>query len=189
MRLYHHFNGYTITYKALKPFIIFTGKLMNNISSLQHNAIDMKILFYLTFSLIIGNASAQTAKDSVKTTIQTFFEGMKKNDTALIASTLDTACTLNSVMEGKNGNAIYSQDKISSFLQQVNQLKGSKLDERLLSYDIKVDGALSIAWTPYEFYFNDTFSHCGVNVFTLIKRNDRWVIKDITDTRRKFNCR
>jgi hypothetical protein len=189
MRLHHHFNGYTITYKALKPFIIFTEILMINISSLPDNAIDMKILFYLIFSLIIGNVSAQTAKDSVKTIIQTFFEGMKKNDTALIATSLDTACTLNSVMEGKNGNAVYSQEKISSFLEQVAQLKGSKLDERLLSYDIKVDGALAIAWTPYEFYFNDQFSHCGVNIFTLIKRNDRWVIKDITDTRRKYNCR
>jgi len=28
---------------------------------------------------------------------------------------------------------------------------------------------MAIAWTPYTFYFNDQLSHCGVNVFSLIK--------------------
>jgi hypothetical protein len=70
----------------------------------------------------------------------------------------------------------------------VVSLKGEKLDEQLLSYDIKIDGDMAIAWTPYKFYFNDKFSHCGVNIFTLIKREQRWKIMGITDTRRRQGC-
>ena len=47
---------------------------------------------------------------------------------------------------------------------------------------------MAIAWTPYTFYFNDQLSHCGVNVFSLIKRGDAWKIMGVTDTRRKEGC-
>ena len=88
----------------------------------------------------------------------------------------------------KNGQTYLEKEAIDNFLQQVISLKGKKLDERLTSFDIKIDGAMAIAWPPYNFYFNDQFSHCGVNVFTLIKRSDAWKIMGITDTRRKQGC-
>jgi hypothetical protein len=57
-----------------------------------------------------------------------------------------------------------------------------------MSYDIKIDDNMAIAWTPYEFYITDKFSHCGVNVFTLIKTEQGWKIAGIIDTRRKEKC-
>ena len=41
------------------------------------------------------------------------------------------------------------------------------------------------AWTPYQFWFNDQFSHCGVNSFQLIKVDNTWKIFFLVDTRRK----
>ncbi len=47
---------------------------------------------------------------------------------------------------------------------------------------------MAIAWTPYEFYVNDKFNHCGVDVFTLMQTAKGWKIMGIVDTRRKENC-
>ena len=54
---------------------------------------------------------------------------------------------------------------------------------------IHVDANLASAWTPYEFYVNDKFSHCGVNSFQLVKLKGNWVITYLIDTRRREACK
>ncbi len=148
----------------------------------------MKTFAIFLLVLICNRTIAKQDNDNIKKTINLFFDGMKTNDTSLIRSSLDSSCFLYSIMQNKTGQTVLQQEVIDDFLQQVISLKGKKLDERLTSFDIKIDGAMAIAWTPYNFFFNDQFSHCGVNVFTLIKRSDVWKIMGITDTRRKQGC-
>ena len=148
----------------------------------------MKSFTIILLVLFCNRTIAQKDNENIKKTINLFFDGMKKNDTAVIRNSLDSSCFLYSIMQNKYGHTVLQQEDIADFLQQVISLKGKKLDERLTSFDIKIDGAMAIAWTPYNFYFNDILSHCGVNVFTLIKRNDVWKIMGITDTRRKEGC-
>jgi hypothetical protein len=47
---------------------------------------------------------------------------------------------------------------------------------------------MAAAWTPYRFYRNGEFSHCGVNSFQLVKMAEGWKIVYIIDTRRKEPC-
>ena len=61
-------------------------------------------------------------------------------------------------------------------------------DERLLSYTVQIDGNLAHVWTPYEFWFNGAFSHCGANAFTLARSNDGWKIVHLIDSRRNKGC-
>ncbi len=148
----------------------------------------MKRILPALFLLIAAVVNAQKEDDAIKQSITIFFNGMHSNDTALIKTSLDSTCFLYSIMQKKDGSTILQQDATADFFKQVVQLKGQLLDEQLLSYDIKIDGAMAVAWTPYKFYFNGQLSHCGVNVFTLIKRNKEWKIMGITDTRRKKGC-
>jgi len=69
-----------------------------------------------------------------------------------------------------------------------NRTADQKWDERLLDYNIQVDGNMANVWTPYEFWFNGTFSHCGVNSFQLFNDNGNWKIIYLMDTRRKEGC-
>ena len=55
--------------------------------------------------------------------------------------------------------------------------------------DIKIDGNLASVWTPYEFYLDNNFSHCGVNSFQLFNNNGNWEIIYIVDTRKKLGCK
>ena len=74
----------------------------------------------------------------------------------------------------------------SKFITSILSIpENQKFEEKLLSFDIKIDGNMANAWTPYEFWFNDQFSHCGVNSFQLIKVDNAWKIFFLVDTRRK----
>jgi SnoaL-like domain len=54
--------------------------------------------------------------------------------------------------------------------------------------EIKIDANMAMAWTPYKFYIGENFSHCGVNLFTLVKLEQDWKIVNIIDTRRRQGC-
>lgn len=126
---------------------------------------------------------------AIRNTVDRFFEGMRRTDSTMIRETIEPQCFLKSIFRVKSGEVVLSDESIDDFIKSVGTPHEGIYDERLLSYDIKIDGEMGVAWTPYEFYVDDHFSHCGVNVFTLLRRGDTWKIIGITDTRRKLNCK
>jgi hypothetical protein len=149
----------------------------------------MKLPILILILMISINLNAQTDETTIKQTINLFFEGMENNDTAKIKTTIDIdGCLLKSIMKKKDGTTLLQSENMTEFYKQVQDAKDLKIKEELLSYDIKIDGQLAIAWTPYRFTIDGKLTHCGVDVFTLIKRSNVWSIIAITDTRRKQGC-
>lgn len=150
----------------------------------------MKKLFTILFIAISVSSFAQTEEAQIKASINQVFDGMRKNDTTLIRQVLYPSCFLKSIGKNKNGEVKLQEDQIIDWLKSVGtKREGVVLDERLTSYDIKIDGEMAMAWTPYEFYVNDKFNHCGVDVFTMMKTDKGWKIVGIVDTRRKDDCK
>ncbi|GAB3524012.1 nuclear transport factor 2 family protein [Emticicia fontis] len=150
----------------------------------------MKKLFTILFLAISVSSFAQTNEEQIKASINQVFDGMRKNDTTLIRQVLYPSCFLKSIGKNKNGEVKLQEDQIIDWLKSVGTKKeGVVLDERLTAYDIKIDGDMAMAWTPYEFYVNDKFNHCGVDVFTMMKTDKGWKIVGIVDTRRKDDCK
>ena len=121
---------------------------------------------------------------AVRTIISQFFEGMNKSDTTLIKSTLMAGMRLQTVAN-KQGQVSVKEDDISKFIASVGKAKPGSLDERLGAYDVKTDGDLATAFTPYQFWYNGQQSHCGANAFTLVRVDGTWKVQTIIDTRRK----
>jgi len=150
----------------------------------------MKKLFTILFLAITISSFAQTDQEQIKASINQVFDGMRKNDTTLIRQVLYPSCFLKSIGKNKNGEVKLQEDQIIDWLKSVGTKRdGVVLDERLTAYDIKIDGEMAMAWTPYEFYVNDKFNHCGVDVFTMMKTDKGWKIVGIVDTRRKDDCK
>jgi hypothetical protein len=42
-----------------------------------------------------------------------------------------------------------------------------------------VNGGVAMVWMPYDLYVNGAWSHCGADVFTLVKSNDKWRIASL----------
>lgn len=149
----------------------------------------MRYIIIIVLSLLgNGLSKAQSEKDNIKQVINTMFAGMAKADSSMVHSTLDNSCTLKSVIQKKDGTTVLVEEAVREFLDIVGQPLKAKIEERILLYDIKVDGDMAMAWTPYQLFIDDKLVHCGVNVFMLARRNSEWKIIGITDTRRKDNC-
>lgn len=143
------------------------------------------VLLILSFS--ITDLMAQEEKE-IEKVIATLFKGMKAKDGEKVQKLFHPDAMMQTVVAGENG-ATLGSNTVSEFIDRISTTpEGTVLDERILKSQIKVDGQMASAWTPYEFYVNDTFSHCGVNSFQLIKTSDGWKITYVIDTRRKEAC-
>lgn len=145
--------------------------------------------FLLFISVAYSSALfAQNAEETaVKTTINTLFQAMQKADSTMLKPLFNPGARLQTVIN-KQGDVTVRDEAIAGFINSIGKAKAGTLDERLSGMDIKIDGDLATAWTPYVFYFQDKKSHCGVNAFTLVKIGGSWKIQTIIDTRRKENC-
>ncbi len=124
-------------------------------------------------------------ENDIKNTIAAFFEGMHTADTLKIKSVCNNGMVLQSVSEAENGGRL-TTDSAEDFYKSIASMPSTlKIEERLLDYDIQIDGAMAHVWTPYEFYINDKLSHSGVNSFTLFNDNGSWKIVYIIDTRHR----
>jgi hypothetical protein len=143
--------------------------------------------------LIVNTLHAQTAVDeqaAVKQTIETFFEGFHKGDTIVMKSVMLDKFTTQTAFKNKEGKDVLVTDNSTKLINAIGKRPADqKWDERLLDFKIRVDGNMANAWTPYEFWFNGNFSHCGVNSFQLFKDNGTWKIIYLIDTRRKKGCK
>jgi len=138
------------------------------------------LLFIFCFSMI---STAQEIE--VKQSIITFFEGFHAKDTLKIKTVCHPKMVLQSIAETKKRTK-YSEETTQAFLQSFAKFpKELQFEERLLDYKIQIDGTMAHVWTPYEFYVNGSFSHSGVNSFTLFSENNQWKIVHLIDTRRK----
>ena len=145
---------------------------------------NLIITFLLLFSLTI---SAQ--ENEIKQSITVFFEGLQTADTLKIQSVCHKEMKLQSIME-KNMVGTLSFETNEEFYKSIASLpKNLKIEERLLSYKIQIDGSMAQVWTPYEFYIDGKLSHIGTNSFTLLlektPETSGWKIVHIIDTRRK----
>ncbi len=149
------------------------------------------LTFFVIFVFSIAiNAQEKPKHKEIKQVIETFFEGLHKGDSTLIKTTLHKDIKIQTTSTNKEGINILQTETKEKLLTSIANKKPEHIYlEKLLSYDIKVDGNLASVWTPYEFYFNGKFSHCGANSFQLFNNNGKWEITYLVDMRRRESCK
>lgn len=146
--------------------------------------------FFIVLTLILSatNAQSQSPEDSVKSVINNMFAAMKNADAAMLKNCFADSIVFQSIARNKEGVTMVRTESPAGFIEQISKASPGSLDERVSFETVKVDGPLAIAWTPYNFYYNGQFSHCGVNSFQLVRFDGVWKIQYIIDTRRKQGC-
>ncbi len=146
------------------------------------------LLISFCFTLIINAQKSET--EHVKATIIEFFDAFHKQDTTKLKAMVKDGIKLQSISVNKEGKTVLQESDYNQFVKGIASIpKDKKFEEKLLDFSIQVDGKMANAWTPYEFWFNGNFSHCGVNSFQLIKEEDTWKIIYLVDTRRRESCK
>lgn len=52
--------------------------------------------------------------------------------------------------------------------------------ERGFDAEVRASGTVAMVWLPYDLYAADKWSHCGVDVFTLVRAGTVWRIANLT---------
>ena len=96
---------------------------------------------------------------------------------------------LQSISTDKEGKTVLKEEDFNKFIQSIASIpKDRTFEEKLLDFSIQVDGNMANVWTPYEFWYQGKFSHCGVNSFQLFYDDGNWKIIYLIDTRRQDDC-
>ena len=140
----------------------------------------MRLLILCLFALPL------TAQNSPNTTISAVFTAMKAGDTTGLRAWFHPDATLHSVVTKPDGETVVSSGSIDRWFKGIQGADAGAWEEQLHYSEVRTDGHLASAWTPYVFNYKGELHHCGTNTFQLVKDGPagQWRILHITDTRR-----
>lgn len=151
-----------------------------------------KYIFYTLFInfLVLGSPTrAQEKEMEVEAAVREFFEAFHAQDTAGLRSMIAPGAILQTLRPTIDGDVVVQSSELSTFLEGLASIPDSvDFREELLEINIRRDGPLAHAWTPYKFYINGGVRHCGANSFQWVQQQGRWKLIYLVDTRRKLPC-
>lgn len=138
---------------------------------------------------VFATAQNSSEEDNIKKVVDTFFEGFHARDSVIMKSVFYEDPVVQTIGRTKEGETTLVNQELEEVLKGIVSIPlNTEFKEVLHDYFIKIDGDMANAWTPYSFYMNNTFSHCGVNSFQLLKVEEEWKIIYLIDTRRREGC-
>ncbi|MBQ4821617.1 nuclear transport factor 2 family protein [Aquimarina sp. MMG016] len=156
--------------------------------------LSILVVLFISFSAFsqedTSKSEMNTYQDEVKQTIEEFFDGFHSGDTIKMKNTMDHNMVLLTITKTKSGGKKAITTDVQKFVTAIGSRPAEqKWNEKLLDFTIVANEGIAQAWTPYEFYVNDNFSHCGVNTFQLYNDGESWKIISIADTRKREGCK
>jgi hypothetical protein len=150
----------------------------------------MKLPLFFIFGLMNLVALAQTEEEiQVKQNIIEFFDAFHAKDSIAMKKTVYPSILLQTIGVNNEGKSVLKTENFNDLVKSIISIPDStNFQERIKSYSIQTDGNMANAWTPYEFWINNEFHHCGVNSFQLFREENMWKIIYLIDTRRKSDC-
>ena len=117
---------------------------------------------------------SNTEKDAVVKAVQVFFDTMAARDVEGARAILQPQGRFHamSMRDGKPDVRAFSNEEYFAILQASKQ----KMRERTWNPEVSVHGLIATYRAPYDFWIDGKLSHCGVDVFDLIKTEDGWKI-------------
>jgi hypothetical protein len=109
---------------------------------------------------------------------QEFLEALSATDTATLAGLLAPQAMIFSARDVQDGVALRAVSR-ESFLEGLGG-EEEELLERMWDPTVLVQDRVAMVWTPYDFHLNGEFSHCGIDVFTLLMGENGWQVGSIT---------
>lgn len=147
----------------------------------------MKKLLIALFVLLALPAYAEDSeKDKVLAVLDQFFEGLRAADPTLWQPILVPEGTV-MVTSKREGEWKFSTRTLAS---DIERLPGNEavIDERYYRPTVMIHETIATVWTPYDLYAGGEFSHCGIDVFQLLKIDGAWKIVQAAYTVEPEGC-
>lgn len=150
----------------------------------------MKTFLYLLLMLcpvlVMAQQDQKKNEEAVRAVINAFFEILDSKDTAKYSTLVlpeGQIWRLKMANEGvKTDVRTFAKDKLN-----LASMK-STIQERALAWDIQIHDHIAMAWVPYTLDVDHQFSHCGIDVFTLMLTDEGWRIVSLAYTVEPDGC-
>lgn len=125
----------------------------------------------------ITTAGAQTPdpdRVAVMKVVQSFFDTMAANDAEGARKILQPQGRFHAMRmrDGKPDVHAFANEEYFADLQSSKQ----RMRERIWNPDVRLHGLVATVTAPYDFWIDGKLSHCGTDVFELIKTEEGWKI-------------
>ena len=123
---------------------------------------------------------------AVLNTANSFLRGIKARDKATMMSLIlpsGAACLIREDRDTKTMQPLHMS--LQAVVDRIPFDGPLELDEQAYNSKVLVDGELAMAWTPYAFYEGTRLNHTGTNIFTLWKKESKWLITGVSDIARE----
>ena len=117
-------------------------------------------------------AQAPADREAILKTVQAFFDTMTARDVEGARKILMPQGRFHAVRMRDGNIRSFSNEEYFAQLQSAKQV----MRERMWNPEVRVHGAIATIWTPYDFWIDGKFSHCGIDAFDLVKTDEGWKI-------------
>jgi len=143
-----------------------------------------RVFIFLTLFFISINSVAQDSKQEVLNVVNEFFNTMEKKDSVAFNNLFIENAQAYSIR--KKGDSTIVGNSILKASTSKNTLKERLREEEIT---IHINKNVAAVWAPYDFWIDNEHSHCGYEVFTLVKKDRYWKIASLTYSVNKEGCK
>jgi hypothetical protein len=146
----------------------------------------MNLRLFVVAAIVSGCSWGCAAADQnaqVLEPVQRFFDALGKQDRNGLLAEVAPNIEITSVQQ----NALHRLS-VEKLADAIVAHHGGPIAEHIHDPQVQIDNDLAVVWAPYTFTVNGRVDHCGTDVITLGKLQDRWVIIGLSDNERKDHC-
>lgn len=133
------------------------------------------VLLILAISVAAATAQAQptpsTDETDILALVDRFMQAITASDAAALAALRLDESAMTTVASPTGGGGT----RIARRAPSRNALPAG-LRERYWDPTVLVRGSIAVVWAPYEFWRDGKTTHCGIDVFDLVKQDGAWRI-------------
>ena len=128
-------------------------------------------------------APTDLQRGEILATVQGVFDALGGDADKLSAVMMpDVTMRSNSIEE--DGTVTSSTSTVEGLRDRIVS-SGSTMVERMFDSQVMVSGPIATVWTPYDLYTGGEFSHCGIDVVTLLYTQEGWRIMSLDWSRQQ----
>ena len=125
----------------------------------------------------VSPADEARDREDVIATVQAFFDALTARDVERMRALMTPDGMIFGYREA-DGETLITRIPHADYLASLGSREGIPV-ERFWDPEVMVYGRLATIWTPYDFYNDGEYSHCGVNNFSMLKTDERWIIAGV----------
>ena len=123
--------------------------------------------------------AATPEEQAVLAPIQAMFDGMAHRDAAAIKAPLLPGGSMVLMRNGKPVRMTFDE-----FANHLDPHDTTPIEERIHDPLIRIDNDLAVVWAPFDFLTNGKVTHCGTDLFNLVRQDGQWLVASVADTGR-----